>query len=208
MMSCLLRYQDCKEKAFSLSFGRALLISVLLLINPSIGWSKSLDSCLLKDAIYEPNSKNDYRQKLYVTNAEDKNASRKYFFYFNYYTENENLIQQMRLAYGCSSGASVCRASAYYGQYNDMNTLSDFKTTLNFEVVALDKNFTLIPVDLEKKTPYAIIFPNAKSAFYYNDWSSAHRYMKTFMKENGDPAFSGEDVWILRDCETKKGKIQ
>ncbi len=194
-----------------------LLFSVFFLGAPiKSGFGKEIhEACAFKDAIYSPKAE-DRKSEYYFELKLDKNHPapvRHYYFNFGLYRESSNkLLSSLRLGDVCSNGVSVCRASAYYGQYNDMSNLKEFEHgDFALEYMMLNKDFSrYYSQKTEIKAPYAIVFMNTASEFYYKmsllkpaapKENDNYPFIKYFEKNAPIPVFSGSDIWVFKECK-------
>jgi hypothetical protein len=179
------------------------------LCSQNITMAANLENCNIKDAIYKPSAEKadtlrKFNMKFLSSEGNEKSSSRLFFLLINAFDQSEQNISSARFGYGCSNGVSVCRASAYYGQYNSNQKLVDIKNSPNFEVTFLSKSFEqLYPSnDAKAKAPYAIVLPNTAAAISYREKSSDKEYIKYFGNNHEFPDFSNYDVWLLNACKS------
>lgn len=182
------------------------IVFFTLFFSFSVSDAGDLKTCLAKDAIYFPKYtlQNDHHkfQLSFSSPPEDEisTARSAYLNIVSYDTRTNKKVSAMRLGYGCSNGVGVCRASAYYGQYNSNQQLKNIKTTLTFEVLFLSEDFQQAEFSLDLPAPYAVILPNTAAAYRYNSPADISEYTTFYDANRILPEFPGGDVWILSSC--------
>jgi hypothetical protein len=163
----------------------------------------AIKSCPLDKAIYELHTKEKFPYKLRMKfSFPDKEISSiKFFVHFLAYDNKDTLRSEMRTAYSCSGGLGVCQLSAYWGQYNQLDDLQEFKSDLSYDFIPLDKNFYDVN-SFKKDLPYFVIIPKFGLKLQYFDWSNTKYFIK------GDDQnlwksldFLNANIWQFSKCK-------
>jgi len=169
--------------------------------------------CSVFSAVYKPaNAKlNDkfYYEMRVVSNKEENLSIHRDAFYLFYMIDQKtnNIVSSLRLGNSCSPNYNECWASAYYGQYADVDSpdWKEFETPLVFDVVSFSYDYFDNGDYLKEAdpAPSAFIFPGVTTKFKKNqafrlNWDSYMKF-KTLDKHVLD--FSGMESWIFSYCE-------
>ena len=188
------------------SFRLFSIVFFTLFFSSSVSGAADLKNCLAKDAINSPrhalqNAHHTFQLSFSSPPEGELSTARSaYLNIVSYDTQTKKKVSAMRLGYGCSNGVGVCRASAYYGQYNSNQQLKNIKATLTFEVLFLSEDFQKADFSLDLPAPYAVILPNTAAAYRYNSPADISEYTTFYDANRIIPDFSGSDVWILSSC--------
>ena len=188
-----------------LRFSFWFLICALIFVAPC-----SAEDCPLYDAVYKPHfaspSKGKLDFKLTIVKPEEGEGGgsrRRHFFTFTAFDKKTSQkVSMMRLGDASSNGTATVGLSAHMGQFSTLKSPKEFKSTVNFEVVALDKNLYKIYY-ANKIAPYLYIFPNTGPEIYHDKNNSAEavsNYIRFYTPEKIYPDFGGADVWIFDSC--------
>lgn len=169
-------------------------------------------SCSSYQAVYKPHPKyvrhDSPKMRLKIEQAHEMNfTNRGPLFYFILLNENDEKVSEMRLAYTCSQGVSICRLNAYWGQFNSIEKLENLDGRISLDIIALEEDFSQANPISKEKAPHLLIFPNTQSEFYHGIISETDKWDKNihyYTDEKVLPNFGGYDVWVLDDCDREK----
>lgn len=192
-----------------------LSISVLALLvwqNAALA-AEAHKECSLFNAVYAPakNTPADKTHSFFMTVDKAKpdenggsNTMRAVFFSFHVMQDKKE-IAMLRLGDACSNGVVTCSISDYYGQFGTLKQMKEFKPLLNFNLVALDRDFN--PVSYRgPDAPYAFILPRMAAQIYYAKNNPTYsenlaRFVRFYTNEKKLPNALGHDVWLRKSCD-------
>lgn len=175
--------------------------------------SESDSSCSLYNAKYKPHpSYHEENGKLSFVmtvkkpeSGEGSGVLRRNFFYIDAHNNmNQEKVSSMRLGDSCSNGIVTCWIGAYEGQFGLRSDMKEFGSSINFKLIALDRDFFRVNHD-SLMAPYIYILPDTASAIYYQirgkSGENIEKFVQYYTEEKTFPDFSGYDVWVLNSCD-------
>lgn len=160
-------------------------------------------ACPLTKASYKPHI--SYKNPLHIMMTIEKPPSSPphLLYKFTAHDEEGTPLSTLQLGEMCSNGIAICRLSSFEGQINDVDHWVDFEA-IRLDFLALNKDFSPYRGNYDTSAPYAYIFPNTITNFYYEEKpipKNAALYTKFFTEEKVYPDFGGLDVWIFSSCQ-------